>query len=841
MVTNIRLELVLFFLCLPFLAGRELAAQTRHESRQQTLSEEYGYILGPMMSQDGAWIAVRKRPHYAVWEPMESGKDTVMIFNLSDTGKAGNPIIRFKVFNMSFIGGSHLLLSVPGQTELLSLPDRTSIFFKNVSQFKILNGGRQFLLHYNEEERNRLELHDYSGRLLKTLKGVSRFYTSDNGDIYAITVDSKNRYEVYSFENEKPVRIFRSDNRFISLEADKSDRGVIICEQIPGNESIEVRCLDLKDNKYFSLRNILPMPLVNCYSESIRDGEMYFLRLWINYKSRDTSLADIWYENDNKLEEKFFTPTREVYYVWEPQKNSIKRIGNDTLISNVFTGSERYFLSSDPYLLQDYTSPSASEVKVFDRIEDSYSVLDTISEDFYISPDGKSVLYQKSATWVVKCIATGEADYFGDDRLQTPFFASDGKSILFGGDGALWIYDCDGNRLSGLHVFNGARVKILNATEKYLPGSNNACRNTFDPDKPLILELYDAQKYIKTYLLWKNGEYDTIIPATRRYIKYLIHDENYAHFSYREEDYNMSPRLVHKQMGKREEVLYQINKADKSIYSLKQEIVTYTDSDGNPLKGTLYYPEHYNSFRKYPMVVHIYAEQSRYGNRYLFPTYYENDGFNIRLLLENGYFVFLPDILIKGRRGPGEDALDCVNKALDALALNPLIDKTSIGLMGHSFGGYETDFIATHSDRFATYVSGSGHSDIIWAYHAFSYNYFYPEHVRLESGIYDMQKSFAEDKWLYFDNNPLYYADKVNSPVLLWSGKNDLNVTSDHSMAFYNALRRNGKDVVALYYKDEGHVLQAKEAQFDLTSKILDWFDYFLKGDKSIEWIRKGF
>ncbi|MDD4639577.1 MAG: prolyl oligopeptidase family serine peptidase, partial [Bacteroidales bacterium] len=160
-------------------------------------------------------------------------------------------------------------------------------------------------------------------------------------------------------------------------------------------------------------------------------------------------------------------------------------------------------------------------------------------------------------------------------------------------------------------------------------------------------------------------------------------------------------------------------------------------------------------------------------------------------------------------------------------------------LTGHSFGGYETDFIATHSSRFAAYVSGSGHSDILQAYHSFNYNFHFPDYVRIEANQYKMGVPFTRNKTLYFKNNPIYYAENVNAPVLLWSGLEDKNVTSDGSIAFYNALRRNGKSVVALFYKGEGHGLRNQKAQFDLTSRILDWFDYFLKGDTNIEWISK--
>ena len=274
---------------------------------------------------------------------------------------------------------------------------------------------------------------------------------------------------------------------------------------------------------------------------------------------------------------------------------------------------------------------------------------------------------------------------------------------------------------------------------------------------------------------------------------------------------------------------------NNAIFSLRQEIISYTNSDGMPLKGILYYPLNYNPSEKYPMVVHIYEKQRHYSNLYPYPSYNDETGFNIRLLLEKGYFVYLPDILIQWGKGPGLNALDCVNHALDAIAGNPLIDTDNVGLIGHSFGGYETDFIATHSGRFAAYVSGSGHSDILRDYYSFNYGFLRPDLVRIEANQYKMGVPFSGNKELYFRNNPINYAEQVTAPVLLWSGTEDQNVTSDNTMAFYIALRRNGKTVTALFYKGEGHGLQTQQAQFDLTSRTLDWFDYFLKDETEIE------
>src|SRR5690606_10115092 len=171
--------------------------------------------------------------------------------------------------------------------------------------------------------------------------------------------------------------------------------------------------------------------------------------------------------------------------------------------------------------------------------------------------------------------------------------------------------------------------------------------------------------------------------------------------------------------------------------------------------------------KKYPMIVHIYQKQHHRANRYLFASYYNRQGFNIRLLLENGYFVYLPDIKIQGNDGPGIGALECVNNALNAISDIKMIDQEKIGLIGHSFGGYETNFIATHSNRFAAYVAGAGIANLTQMYFSYNYGFNFPDYYRVETLQFDFHTAFANKKKQFFENNPVYFAENINAPVLL--------------------------------------------------------------------------
>jgi hypothetical protein len=101
----------------------------------------------------------------------------------------------------------------------------------------------------------------------------------------------------------------------------------------------------------------------------------------------------------------------------------------------------------------------------------------------------------------------------------------------------------------------------------------------------------------------------------------------------------------------------------------------------------------------------------------------------------------MPDIVFD-KRGTGISALDCVNKSLDAISGYNSIDFDKIGMIGHSHGGYITNFVATHSNRFATYIAGSGYSDIVRSYFSMSFHYMSPLYWQYENGQFNLKTSF---------------------------------------------------------------------------------------------------
>ena len=820
------------FLCLPQVAGRDLPGQDE-QNFLKMLADRYHTLTVQTVSDNGKWVTV--------WKRYNTSCDTGLIIN------TGNPAIstgyRTKATNLTSLNNDNLLICSQDKVELLNPGNMTGIVYQDVKRSAVPGDKSQFLLHYSEKEGNKLELRDNNGLLLCSLDSVTRYTANESNIVYAVTHTGPDGFEIYSILNNDRHRVYGSDKKIVSVETDPESKGLRIWEQIPDSRFLELTFLDPGTGDCYRLKDLLQADFNRGSSEVIGKGDAWFLRLETSPEKEDDPVVDIWYCNDYSLEEKFIRRGKTMYFIWEPEQGKVSHIGNDSLSTAINLQSDRFFLCYNQYALEKYASVSTPLlVTVYDRLTDCYALLDTVTENLYLSDDGEYGLTRRSGKWFLYHIPSCTKKAVPGEGLEKSWFTDDSKTILFEGKGGLWKYDPISGRMTEAVRFPGYQASIINGNWKSLKEG----RGLFDRyqlflNKPVIIKLFNPHENRTSFVVWYKGKTRVIVPPVPKRIQFFKWNTTCEFFSWIEEDYNLPPRAVFTKAGEKETVLYPGKNDSRSFSSLRQELISYTGSEGSPLNGVLYYPANYDSTRHYPMVVYIYEIQRSKSNKFLSPSYNEDEGFSIRLMLEKGYFVYLPDILIYGKDGPGLDALNCVHNALDALAGIPAINKAKTGLIGFSFGGYETDFIATHSDRFATYVSGAGHSDIIKAYHAFNYNFMWPDYVRLETHQYKMKMAFAEDKHLYFRNSPLIFAENVNAPILLWTGKDDQNISSDHSMAFYNALKRNGKEVIALFYNRENHGLQNPEAQQDLTSRILDWFDYFLKDKTDCEWIKKGF
>jgi len=273
----------------------------------------------------------------------------------------------------------------------------------------------------------------------------------------------------------------------------------------------------------------------------------------------------------------------------------------------------------------------------------------------------------------------------------------------------------------------------------------------------------------------------------------------------------------------------------KSWNWVTTELVHWKTPDGTVCDGILYKPENFNPGKKYPLLFNYYERRSDELNLYIQPGA-SGDNINIPSFVSRGYLVFVPDIHYK-IGDPGRSASDAVVSAANYLVKMPWVDAAHMGIQGHSFGGYETNYIVTHSNIFAAACSASGLADLVSFYcsdERGGFEMYSAERNQLRMGATPWQ---TPDN--YVNNSPIFKADKVSTPVLLMANKGDDVVYFAQGLEFFMALRRLGKKVWMLQYDDGGHEVYGRSAD-DYSKRMMQFFDYYLKGAPAPKWMIEG-
>ena len=268
------------------------------------------------------------------------------------------------------------------------------------------------------------------------------------------------------------------------------------------------------------------------------------------------------------------------------------------------------------------------------------------------------------------------------------------------------------------------------------------------------------------------------------------------------------------------------------------ELVKWTAWDDTPAEGLLFKPENFDPARKYPMICYFYERNSEtlYRSRVPAPS---ASTVNIPYFVSNGYLIFVPDLRYKDGH-PGKSCMNFLMPGVDMLCENPWVDGDHIGIQGQSWGGYQTAYLITQTNRFAAAGAGAPVSNMTSAYGG----------IRWESGVartaqYEKgQSRIGKDLWegfdLYVENSPLFFVPNVTTPVLIMHNDQDGAVPWWQGIEFFNALRRCGKQAWMLQYNDEAHNLKERRNRKDLSVRLQQFFDHFLKGAPMPVWMSRG-
>jgi dipeptidyl aminopeptidase/acylaminoacyl peptidase len=267
------------------------------------------------------------------------------------------------------------------------------------------------------------------------------------------------------------------------------------------------------------------------------------------------------------------------------------------------------------------------------------------------------------------------------------------------------------------------------------------------------------------------------------------------------------------------------------------EIVPFKNADGVALTAALYKPENFDPKKQYPMMVYIYERLTQNANHFVDPRPSHN--INISYYVSNGYLVLTPDIVYTTGY-PGQSALKCVLPAVQEVVNRGFVNEQAIGIQGHSWGGYQIAYMVTQTSRFHAVAAGAPVVDMISAYDGIRWGTGLPRQFQYERTQSRIGGSIWQYPTRFIENSPIFWADRVQTPVMILQNDGDDAVPWYQGVEFYLALRRLGKEVWFFNYNGEPHGLRKRPNQKDYTIRLQQYFDHYLKGAPAPAWMEKG-
>jgi tetratricopeptide (TPR) repeat protein len=268
---------------------------------------------------------------------------------------------------------------------------------------------------------------------------------------------------------------------------------------------------------------------------------------------------------------------------------------------------------------------------------------------------------------------------------------------------------------------------------------------------------------------------------------------------------------------------------------LTAELIKWKLPDGNFTKGILYKPEDFNPNKKYPLIFTYYEQRSDELNFYYKPDT-QLGRIDIPWFVNRGYLILVADMFFyKGYNGRG--IVNTITSAVEFLKHFAWFDVSKIGIQGHSFGGYETNYLVTHTNIFAAAQEMAGQSDLLSGYGSLTAS----AGTSRQSLYEQSQGNIPCPPWycpeLYLENTPLFDVGTVETPLLMVHNQNDFAVPYSQAIEFFTALKRAKKEVWLLEYNNEGHANTNSNNKLDLTIRTEQFFNHYLKDSSLPGWM----
>ena len=453
------------------------------------------------------------------------------------------------------------------------------------------------------------------------------------------------------------------------------------------------------------------------------------------------------------------------------------------------------------------------------------SPADTYIYEYDWTPDGKAFVATEAKGdgdnnwWVAKLAAVGLDGAFREIaepgvQMKWPRVSPDGKSVTFIGGlnsdfgptgGDLYVAPFAGGKAVDVTPnYKGSltslawRGKTLFATA--IVGDNNAVL-TVDPATGA------TQALLSGPVSFSAGDGKVSLSADGKLLAGVA------------EDFTAAPHIAAGPVSSPHQITHDND-------ALKPQVTArsiHWKNEGFDVQGWLTGPATLEPGKTYPMIVLVHGGPSAAVQ----PGYMWKGTTND--LVQHGFFVFQANP--RGSFGQGEaftkanvkdfgggDLRDIL-AGVDAVEKVAPIDDKRLGVYGHSYGGFMSMWVVTHSQRFKAAVAGAGIANWVSYYG--------------QNGIDQWMVPFFgstvyDDASVYDRLSPIRTIRNAKTPTFIYVGERDVECPPAQSLEFHHGLDAMGVPNSLVIYAGEGHGIRDAEHKVDLKMRILGWFDLYL-------------
>jgi dipeptidyl aminopeptidase/acylaminoacyl peptidase len=412
-----------------------------------------------------------------------------------------------------------------------------------------------------------------------------------------------------------------------------------------------------------------------------------------------------------------------------------------------------------------------------------------------------------------------------DRKAETPLWDAKGKNIYFVNDGELWR--------ASLERSSAARVaQIPNHEIRLMMSYSQGQLWTLNHGEATIVVTHDdlgrQDGFYRVDLntgrnakLLENGQCYTCsgqnhIAAAR---------ENGGRLAYVAEEAGNSPDIwISSPEFQSPQRLTHVNPQLDRYHFGTAQLVSWSSVDGEELYGVLLLPSNYVKGTRYPLILWVYGGDT-------LSDHFDHFGLagtgplNLQMLATRGYAVLLPDAP-QHLGTPMLDLAKTILPGVDKVISMGIADPDRLGVMGHSYGGYSVLSLIVQTGRFKAALEADGMGDLISAYGEMQRDgtAFQVSNTEQDQGM--MGGTPWQFRERYIENSPLFYFDRVGTPLLIVHGSEDRAVAPFLGDQVFVALRRLGKDVEYAKYEGEDHspLSWSYPNQTDFCNRMIGWF-----------------